>query len=89
MEEVFLRLGVGNGIAVHSLSRCRVQFQPFETWQVKSPRVLRRDRVNAYAKQAVRQSLIDFDDISVNPGDVFQIVGITDSRQLCFLLVRG
>src|SRR6266576_5028846 len=53
MEEVFLRLGVGNSIAVHSLSRCRVQFQPFETWQVKSPRGLRRDRGNAYAKQAV------------------------------------
>ena len=45
--------------------------------------------VNANAEQSVRKSLIDFDDISVNPGDVFQIVGITDSRELCFLLVRG
>ncbi len=66
-----------------------IKFQSLEAGQVESPRILRGDRVDAHAEQSVRERLVDLDDIVVNAGDVFQIVGVADARELRFLLVRS
>ena len=49
----------------------------------------RGNRIDANAKQSVGQGLIQFDNVVVNAGDLFQIVGVADARQFGFLLIRG
>ena len=89
MKKVFFRFFVGNGVAVHSLARRGIQLQAVETRQIESPRILRRNRVNADTEQSVRQCLIHLYDVFMHASDIFQKFGIADPRQLCLLLIRS
>ena len=70
------------------LPGCRIELQPVEAGQIESPGILRRDRVDAYAEQSVRQRLVHLDDVFMHAANVSQITGITDARQLRFFLDR-
>ena len=76
-----------DGVAVHPLARCGIEFEALESRHFQAPGVLCGNRINAHAEQRVREGLEQFHDFIAHAGRVGQVFRIAHASQARLLFV--